>query len=61
MSRALKPDPYVLTGQRACPETDQHTPRPSTGFSAWAREQERTHRITQCTGCGCWVNWVPRA
>lgn len=58
MPRALRADLDVLSGKRTCPL--EHTPRPSTGFSAWARQMERTHRVTQCEGCGCWAVWVPR-
>lgn len=53
----------VLAGRERCPRDDQHTPRPTFSkklrFLDWAREQERTHRLTQCEGCGLYVIWVP--
>ena len=56
MTRRAAPEP-------PCPNQAEHTPHPTgyLGWWSWAERMNRTHGQRQCTGCGRWAIWYPRA
>lgn len=44
-------------------ECEPHTPNPRgyLQWHAWAERMAATHVPRQCTGCGLWAVWEPKA
>ena len=58
----MKPDMDVAEGRKVCPQAELHTEYdgPYAGFTPWAVQKAKTHRVSQCPGCGLWRVWTPK-